>query len=119
MDREALNKKTVAELKEMAKNLPDVKGISAMKKSDLVELLAGSGRSRDETAVGGAGARPAESKAARPVEKSEIKSRIKALKAEKQEALEHNDRARSRRCNRQIHYYKRQLRKMAGAKSSR
>jgi hypothetical protein len=32
MDKEALKKMTVAELREQAKKIPDVKGVSSMKK---------------------------------------------------------------------------------------
>jgi hypothetical protein len=119
MDKEALREKTVAELKEMARELPDVKGVSAMKKDDLVELLA----NEAEPGVGkeaGPKAKPAKAQSSRartsgPPDKAEIKRRIRELKAEKKEALGQQDRAKARRCNREIHQYKRQLRKMAHA----
>ena len=115
MDKEALKNKTVAELKEMAKEIPDVKGISAMKKDDLVELLAAHAGTKDQPAKASKAKKPkkeAEATAA-PKSKADIKERIRALKAEKLEALEQQDRKKTRRCNRQIHHYKRQLRKMA------
>jgi hypothetical protein len=46
------------------------------------------------------------------LDKAEIKKRIRELKAQKLEALAQNDRAKSRLCNRQIHDYKRRLRKI-------
>lgn len=124
MEREALKKKTVAELKDLAKELPDVKGISAMKKDELVELLATHGETTQEPAEASPAATPkakapkakapkAEApKAEAPQGKADIKERIRALKQEKREAIEQQDRKKSRRCNRQIHRYKRQLRKM-------
>ena len=129
MDKEALKKKTVAELKDMAREIPDVKGVSAMKKDDLVKLLAGHAGAKDEPAkappakapqvkapqaqapqVKAAGAAGPLGKAAQA--KANIKERIRALKAEKREALDQQDRKKTHRCNRQIHHYKRQLRKM-------
>jgi len=118
MDKEALKKKTVAELRDMAREIPDVKGISAMKKDDLVELLAGNAGAKNVPAKAPP-ARAAEAAKATgplgkaPQAKADIKERIRALKAEKREALEQQDRKKTRRCNRQIHHYKRQLRKMA------
>jgi len=122
MDKESLKKKTVAELRDMAREIPDVKGVSSMKKDDLVDLVAGHAGSKDEK-TGAREARATETKAAKatpsptksqgPLGKTEIKGRIRALKTEKREALDQQDRAKTRRCNRQIHHYKRQLRKMA------
>jgi hypothetical protein len=114
MDRETLKKKTVAELKEMAKEIPDVKGLSSMKKDDLVDLLAGSG-----TGSKPAAAKPSAAGTGAPHDKSELKRRIRALKEEKREATSQQDRARSRECNRQIHRYKRRLRKLAKGKSKK
>jgi hypothetical protein len=120
MDKEALKKKTVAELKDMAKEIPDVKGISAMKKDDLVELLAGRAGSKDEPAKTPPAKAPqaqaamaTEPLGKTPKAKANIKERIRALKAEKREALDQHDRKKTRRCNRQIHHFKRRLRKMA------
>lgn len=118
MDKEALEQKTVAELRDMARGLPDVKGISSMKKDDLVQLLAARGAPDEEpggTAKPSGGTPPPPS-TQRPADKATIKERIRALKAQKRDALEQQDRAKSRHCNRQIHRYKRQLRKMARAK---
>ncbi len=111
MDRETLKKKTVAELKEMARKIPDVKGLSSMKKDDLVELLAGADKaSKPATAT------PSTGKISASVDKSELKRCIHALKKEKREAISQKDHARSREYNRQIHRYKRQLRKLAKEK---
>ena len=111
MDRETLKKKTVAELKEMAREIPDVKGLSSMKKDDLVELLAGADMGPKPAA-----AAPSTGKIGASADKSEIKRRIHALKKEKRDAISQKDHTRSRECNRQIHHYKRRLRKLAKGK---
>jgi len=114
MDRETLKKKTVAELKEMAREIPDIKGLSSMKKDDLVDLLAGSGTGSKREAV-----KPPAAGAGVLLDKSELKRRIHTLKDDKREAISKQDRARSRECNRQIHRYKRRLRKLAKGKSKK
>jgi hypothetical protein len=118
MDKGSLQKKTVADLKEMAKQIPDVKGLSSMKKDEIIELLLAHGNG-GETGSGNAKAAPksaskgASAKKAGALNKGEIKQLIRALKQEKREALSSQDRARVKLCNRRIHDYKRQLRKMA------
>jgi hypothetical protein len=119
MDKETLKKMTVAELREQAKKIPDIKGISSMKKDELVELLTKTGPeektkpSKKEKAA----KEKAETKVDVAPDKSEIKKRIRELKTDKLEALSKDDRTRARECNRQIHRYKRQLRKMGRAKT--
>lgn len=122
MDKESLQKKTVAELKEMAREIPDVKGLSSMKKDDLVELLLSRG---DGGAPGAAAGKKAKSAAKtagpaqkKPLGKGEIKQRIRELKEQKRDAISSQDRARARQCNRQIHDYKRQLRRLAREKKN-
>ncbi len=123
MDTDALNKMTVAELREEAKKLPDVTGISSMKKDDLVALIASGG---DAPAAPDAAATPVPTPAksskkpataavptGKPQTKTEIKQMIKALKVQKQEALSTKDNSKAKECNRQIHKYKRALRKAA------
>jgi hypothetical protein len=109
MDREALKKKTVAELREEAKAIPEAKGLSSMKKDELIELIL--------SHAGGGAPAPKKSldKAAKgtTLDRSAIKQRIRALKEEKHDALSKDDRQRAKACNRQIHDYKRLLRKMS------
>lgn len=107
MEKEALQKMTVAELKGLAKKIPGVKGVSAMKKDDLVELLA-----KQPREVKPAAAEHKMEKATVPMDRSGIKQRIRELKEEKRQALAQDDRAKAKECNRRIHRYKRQLRKM-------
>lgn len=64
-----LAEKTVKELREMAKELPDVTGIHAMKKEELLALLAGGG-------AAATGEAPAEAKAA-PKTKAKAKGAAK------------------------------------------
>jgi hypothetical protein len=114
MDRESLQKKTVADLKDMAKQIPDVKGLSSLKKDELVELLLTQGGAGDAgTAPAKAAPKSTTAKKSGALNKGEIKQLIRALKQEKKEALSAQDRAGVKRCNRRIHDYKRQLRKMA------
>ena len=109
MDVQSLQKLTVAQLREQAKELPGATGISAMKKDDLIALIAGQGESAKPSGAALTGGGP------QPTGKTEIKQCIRALKAEKREALAAKDRQRIRACNRQIHHFKRVLRKMARA----
>jgi hypothetical protein len=119
MDKDALKKMTVAELKEEAKKIPGVKSISSMKKDELVELLAtqpDAAKSADEKkppkAAKGAEPKFAAEATDAPLDKSGLKQRIRALKEEKRQALAQRDGAKAQECNRRIHRYKRQLRKL-------
>ncbi len=105
MDAKTLRKMTVVELREEAKKIPGVTGVSGMKKDQLVELVAKHlGVDLHEHGVAPA-----------TIDKAEIKRRIRQLKQRKQEALAAADRKAARACNRQIHRYKHLLRKMARA----
>jgi hypothetical protein len=104
MDKASLQKKTVAELRELAREIPDAKGTSSMKKDDLVDLIA---------AQTGSGAGGAAAGTKSLSDKSEIKRRIRDLKAKKRDALSRQDPKLARDCNRRIHHYKRMLRKLA------
>ncbi len=142
MDKDALKKLTVADLKEQAKKIPDVKGLSSMKKDELIELILkheGAGEtaqsaaqsstqsSQTKTAPEKAPAQSAtqssqtktKTKTKGPLDKSGIKQLIRALKQEKKDAISQQDHAKARQCNRQIHDYKRRLRKMAGRKKQK
>lgn len=118
MDKETLSKKTVAELREQAREIPDAGGLSSMKKDDLIELILSQGdvpvaEDKPKTATTRSASKVPGTGSVKAMDKSEIKRRIKELKAEKQEAMEQQDRKRVRICNRRIHDFKRRLRKAA------
>lgn len=110
MDRDELGKMTVAQLREEAKKLPDAKGLSSMKKDDLIDLLMGAGGEDVSKKVAAAGSKTPST--SRPQTKSELKQRIRELKEMKREALARNDRQKARECNREIHHCKHRLRRM-------
>jgi len=97
-----LNKTRVIELREMMKeHLPDVTGITQMKKEQLVELLAEKmGMERPHKKVVGQ-------------DKQALKSRIKELKVLRQAALEAHDHGELKKQRRAIHRLKRRMRRTA------
>ncbi len=103
MDWQELNKTRVIDLREMMKeHLPEVTGITQMKKEQLVELLAEkleieAPRKTIATGLG----------------KSALKAKIKELKVLRQSALEAQDHAELKKQRRAIHRLKRRLRRMA------
>ena len=114
MDVKDLDSKTVADLKDMAKEM-GISGISAMKKADLIEAIAGAG-----AAAKGAPAAPkppAGKKPAAPKLKTD-KSDVGALKTEKRslkaliaEAVKAKDPARIRELRRRKAQLRRALKK--------
>jgi hypothetical protein len=127
MDKDALKNLTVADLKEQAKKIPAVKGLSSMKKDELIELIlkhehAGEAAPEKAPAKAAKPSKPTRSsktKTKGPLDKSGIKQLIRALKQEKKDAISQQDHARARQCNRQIHDYKRRLRKLAGSRKQK
>lgn len=102
MDWHELNKTRVIDLREMMKeHLPDVTGITQMKKEQLVELLAEKLEiERPHKKISG-------------INKSEIKARIKELKELRQQALEAKDGVALKKHRRTIHRLKRKMRRAA------
>ncbi len=102
MDWHELQKHKVDELRAMMKeHLPEVTGVTAMKKEQLIELLAEKlGIERPHKVVTG-------------IDKSAVKARIRELKKLREEALAAGDRESLVRHRRAIHHLKRQLRKAA------
>jgi hypothetical protein len=102
VDWHELNKKRVLDLREMMKeHLPEVSGITQMKKEQIVELLAQKfGIERPTKHISG-------------INKTEIKGKIKQRKALRQEALAAGDSVTLKRQRRAIHRLKRKLRRAA------
>jgi len=123
VDKAELKEMTVAQLRDLAKQLPDVKGLSSMKKDDLVALLAKSGGATQTAPAKASAAKPkkaanvsisAKSGVSRgkTLDKAELKKLIRELKQQKQEALAQQDRVLATYCNRQIHAFKHRLRRL-------
>ncbi len=117
MDTDTLKKMTVAQLREEARKIPGVTGLSGMKKDELVALLEGrSGGGAAEAAGGAATKKNAKSATAgspASLGRPQLKARIRELKIEKQQAVAGGDVLIARRCNREIHRCKHLLRKLA------
>jgi hypothetical protein len=101
VDWHDLHKMKVSDLRELAKDKAGLEGVSGLHKEQLVEKLAEAmGIPRPHKVVEQAG-------------KTAIKQRIRALKAERDAAIEAGDRERLRRARRQIHVEKHKLHRMA------
>lgn len=99
MDYHDLEKMTVVKLREEASKLEDVKGVSGMKKSELIELLCERlDIHKPETKVEG-------------VDKSKLKSKMRELKNKREEAVANHDHQALAEIRRRIRVYKRSLRK--------
>lgn len=100
MDWHELEKKRVADLRDMVKaELPDVTGVVALKKEQLVELLAQKmGIERPHKVVTG-------------IDKTQVRTRIRALKQQRDQALAAHDSAELKKQRRAIHRLKRRLRR--------
>jgi len=97
----ALEKMTVKDLREMAKDIPGITGVHAMKKDELIVEIKKAKGIVDE-----------------PVKKadasiSELKQKIKALKAERRAALEAEDRKKATIFKRRISRLKKKTRRAA------
>ena len=104
MDYHELQKTRVTDLRDMMKeHLPDVTGLTGLKKDELVEQLAvklGIEKPHKHVAAG--------------LGKRAIKAEIRELKLKRQAALESNDYEELKKFRRQIHRRKRRLRRMMG-----
>lgn len=96
-----LEKMTVKELREMAKDIPGIAGVHAMKKAELISEIKEAKGIKDE-----------------PVKKAdastrELKLKIKALKADRQAALEAKDKKKATIFRRRISRLKKKTRQAA------
>jgi len=119
-----LEKLTVKELREIAKDIPDVTGIHSMKKDELIELVktkgggAAAAKPAAEAKPAAKAKKPAAKKAATkaPVKTlavKELKALVAKLRQEKEEAREAKDRKQIDILRRQINRLKKQTRKAA------
>ena len=102
MDVNELKKMTVAELREEAKKLGDVSGLAAMKKDELVKLLAGGSAS--------GGARSGRRGKNARLTRAELKQKIRALKKDRSSAGERMAKSKVEEFNTQLRLYRRRLR---------
>jgi hypothetical protein len=96
-----LEKMTVTDLREIAKEIPDIVGVHGMKKAELIAAVKKSKGIRDE-----------------PVKKTdaslgEIKKKIKAIKAQRQAAIEAKDKKMATIYKRRISKLKKKTRRVA------
>ena len=96
-----LEKMTVKELREMAKGIPGITGVHGMKKDDLIVAIKKAKGIKDE-----------------PIKKAdasiaELKQKIKALKVQRQEALEAKDKKKATIFRRRISRLKKKTRRAA------
>jgi hypothetical protein len=101
MDWHSLEKMKVTDLREMAKEKLNLEGTTGMHKEQLVEALAKSmGIEKPHKIASGA-------------EKTQVKQRIRALKAERTKAGTDHDAVKLASTRHEIHRLKRKLRRMA------
>jgi hypothetical protein len=99
MDYHELQKTTVGKLREMAKEYPDLEGVTGMSKEQLVDTLAEHmGIEKPHKVVVG-------------IDKSAIKAEIRTLKKVRQEALDGKDRKKLHETRHELHKLRHKLRK--------
>lgn len=104
-----LDKMTAPELREIAKDIPGVTGVHAMKKDELVALIKGFRGIKDEEPV-------KKTKTSKPARSSkDLKLKIVQLRAEKEKALKAKDRKHINILRRRINRLKKMRRKIAQA----
>ncbi len=96
-----LDKMTVTDLREMAKELPDIAGVHGMRKAELISAIKTAKGIKDDVVK-----RPDDTI-------RELKKRIQALKTQREAALEAKDKKMATICRRQISRLKRKTRKAA------
>jgi len=100
-----LDKMTVLELREIAKEIPDVTGVTAMKKEQLVSIIKKHRGIEEEKP----GQRKVAAKVALTVH--ELKHKIVILKADKKSVIEKHDRKKATVLRRRINRLKKRIRK--------
>ena len=108
-EEKPLDKMTAPELREIAKEIPGVEGVHAMKKDQLLEIIKEYRGIKDET--------PKRKKAKKlaGITTKQLKEKIAQLKAEKRAAQEARDKKKVDILRRRINRLKKQTRKVAAA----
>lgn len=109
-----LDKMTVVELREVAKKIPDVKGVSGMKKDQLLAIIKETRGIAEEKPV--KKKKTAKKKSSGPWKEmtvKELKEEITRLRAEKEELRKDGDRKKIEIIRRRINRMKKKTRKAA------
>ena len=104
-EEKPLDKMTVLELREIAKEIPDVTGVTAMKKEQLVSIIKKHRGIEEEKP----GQRKVAAKVALTVH--ELKHKIVILRADKKSVIEKHDRKKATVLRRRINRLKKRIRK--------
>jgi len=107
LEGKALDKMTAPELREIAKEIPGVTGVHAMKKPELLSIIKKSKGIKDE--------RPVKKTTKAAYNIRELKQKLVILKQEKQKALKIRDKNRVNILRRRINRIKKMTRKAASA----
>jgi hypothetical protein len=104
-EEKPLDKMTVVELREVAKEIPGVEGVHGMKKEHLLEIIKKHRGIVDHV--------PGEKKASANVALTvdQMKHKINALKTDKKDSIERHDRKMSKMLRRRINRLKKRIRK--------
>jgi hypothetical protein len=104
-EEKPLDKMTVLELREIAKEIPDVTGVTAMKKEQLLSIIKKHRGIEEE--------KPGQKKVAAKVALTvqELKHKIAILKADKRSVIEKHDRKKATVLRRRINRLKKRIRK--------
>jgi len=109
-----LDKMTVVELREVAKKIPDVKGVSGMKKDQLLAIIKEArGIAEEKPAKKKKTAKKKSSGPMKEMTVKELKEEIIRLRAEKEELRKDGDRKKIEIIRRRINRMKKKTRKAA------
>lgn len=104
-----LDKMTVTELRDIAKEIDGITGVHGMKKAELLEAVKEAKGIKDESPKKPAG----KPKAKRAVTVQELKTLIKTLRSQREDALANKDRKLARIYRRRISRLKKKTRQVA------
>ena len=108
-----LDKMTVVELREVAKNIPDVTGVSGMKKDQLLALIKEAQGIEEKAPVKKKKAKKKSSGPIKEMTVKELKAEITRLRAEQDELRKEGDRKKIDAMRRRINRMKKKTRKAA------